>query len=174
MERAIEMVRPRPLRVGQHDAGFSSMPGKVEDLDLLGRPWRTPPGTRMRISQQSYYIRRCWTQGGYYRVVVTVCPWSLLLVHPVFRRGGQGVVESEKNRFTIIVKGKKNRTGARPRSLYSARSCDEVRGKTKRERAHGETARKSIVPDDAVHYFTPPLANGESLITVTAQNAKAG
>jgi hypothetical protein len=32
-----------------------------------------------------------------------------------------------------------------------------------------------IVGDDGTfHYFTPPLANGESLITVTAQNAKGG
>jgi hypothetical protein len=32
-----------------------------------------------------------------------------------------------------------------------------------------------IVSDDGTfHYFTPPLPNGENLITVTAQNAKGG
>ncbi len=32
-----------------------------------------------------------------------------------------------------------------------------------------------LVGDDGgFHYFTPPLPNGESLITVTAQNSKGG
>jgi hypothetical protein len=32
-----------------------------------------------------------------------------------------------------------------------------------------------IVGDDgAFHYFTPPLPNGENLVTITAQNAKGG
>jgi hypothetical protein len=32
-----------------------------------------------------------------------------------------------------------------------------------------------IISDDGTfHYFTPPLPNGENLITVTAQNAKGG
>jgi len=32
-----------------------------------------------------------------------------------------------------------------------------------------------IVGDDgSFHYFTPPLPNGETLITVTAQNSKGG
>ncbi len=29
-----------------------------------------------------------------------------------------------------------------------------------------------VAPDGSFHYFTPPLPNGESLITVTAQNAQ--
>jgi hypothetical protein len=28
--------------------------------------------------------------------------------------------------------------------------------------------------DGRFHYFTPPLATGESVITITAQNAKGG
>ena len=32
-----------------------------------------------------------------------------------------------------------------------------------------------VVSDDgSFHYFTPPLPNGENLITVTAQNSKGG
>jgi len=32
-----------------------------------------------------------------------------------------------------------------------------------------------IVADDGTfHYFTPPLPNGENMITVTAQNSKGG
>ena len=31
-----------------------------------------------------------------------------------------------------------------------------------------------IATDGSFHYFTPPLPNGESVITITAQNASGG
>jgi hypothetical protein len=31
-----------------------------------------------------------------------------------------------------------------------------------------------VANDGSFHYFTPPLPNGESLITITAQNAQGG
>jgi glucodextranase-like protein len=52
----------------------------------------------------------------------------------------------------------------------------EVTGKTEggaRVMVNGREV--PIVADDgSFHYFTPPLPNGQSLITVTAQNSKGG
>jgi hypothetical protein len=31
-----------------------------------------------------------------------------------------------------------------------------------------------VATDESFHYFTPPLPNGESMITITAQNAQGG
>jgi hypothetical protein len=52
----------------------------------------------------------------------------------------------------------------------------EVRGKTEAgARVMVNGMEVPIVADDgSFHYFTPPLPNGESLITVTAQNSKGG
>jgi hypothetical protein len=103
-------------------------------------------------------------EGAYY--------WS---VQSVDEKGRESV-ESERNRFTVIPKN----TGADlPLTLepfVQHGRIIEVRGKT------DATARVMvnggevpiINPDGSFRYMTPPLPNGENVITVTAQNAKGG
>jgi hypothetical protein len=90
---------------------------------------------------------------------------------------GKESVESEKNRFTIIVKAKEKIDLALDLDpLVQHGHVIEVTGKTEagaRVMVNGKEV--PIVGDDgAFHYFTPPLPNGENLITVTAQNVKGG
>jgi len=77
---------------------------------------------------------------------------------------GKESVESEKNRFTIIVKGKKKSNWRSTSILYSARSCDRGYGQDRsgaRVMVNGKEV--PIVGDDGTfHYFTPPLANGRA------------
>jgi hypothetical protein len=111
-------------------------------------------------------------------VVVTGLPvgayyWSI----QSFDAGGKQSVESEKNRFTIVVKSKEKVELALDMDpLMQHGHVIEVTGKTEagaRVMVNGREV--PIIGDDgAFHYFTPPLANGENLITVTAQNAKGG
>jgi hypothetical protein len=51
-----------------------------------------------------------------------------------------------------------------------------VRGKTEAEARVMVNGREVplIASDGTFHYFTPPLPNGESVITITAQNARGG
>jgi hypothetical protein len=52
----------------------------------------------------------------------------------------------------------------------------EVRGKTEpsaRVMVNGEEV-PFIGTDGTFHYFTPPMPNGENVITITAQNTKGG
>jgi hypothetical protein len=90
---------------------------------------------------------------------------------------GKESMESEKNRFTVIPKGKE--TAAMRLELdpfVQHGHVIEVRGKTE------PTARVMVngreVPlvgsDGSFRFFTPPLPNGESVITITAQNPQGG
>jgi hypothetical protein len=111
-------------------------------------------------------------------VVVTGLPvgayyWSI----ESFDATGKESVESEKNRFTIIIKAKeKVELSLEIDPLVQHGHVIEVTGKTEsgaRVMVNGREV--PIVGDDGTfHYFTPPLANGENLVTVTAQNAKGG
>jgi hypothetical protein len=111
-------------------------------------------------------------------VVVTGLPvgayyWSI----QSYDAAGKESVESEKNRFTIIVKAKEKIDLALDlEPLVQHGHVIEVTGKTEagaRVMVNGKEV--PIVGDDGTfHYFTPPLPNGENLVSVTAQNAKGG
>ena len=104
-------------------------------------------------------------EGPYYWVVQAVGP------------DGRQTVESEKNRFTIIAKTKQDATIALElRPLVQHGHVIEVQGRTEpaaRVMVNGQEV-PIVGADGSFHYFTPPLPNGESLITVTAQNTHGG
>jgi hypothetical protein len=88
---------------------------------------------------------------------------------------GRESVESEKNRFTIIPKGKDKVMLALEISPFIQHGhVIEVKGKTEpqaRVMVNGQDV-PGLDNDGSFHYFTPPLPNGENVITVTAQNSK--
>jgi FecR protein len=90
---------------------------------------------------------------------------------------GRTSVESEKNRFTVIRKGPENVSLALELSpLMQHGHVIEVRGKTEanaRVLVNGQEV-PLVRADGGFQYFTPPLPNGENLITVTAQNTRGG
>jgi hypothetical protein len=90
---------------------------------------------------------------------------------------GKESVESEKNRFTVIAKGTDSVEIALELSPFVQHGhVIEVKGKTERNaRVMVNGAEVPGVRDDgSFFFFTPPLPNGENIITVTAQNAKGG
>ena len=93
--------------------------------------------------------------------------------------GGNGKesVESEKNRFTLIVR-KESQVGLMLEldEFVQHGHIIEVRGRTENS-AHvmvNDQQVAMINPDGSFHHFTPPLPTGENIITITAQNAKGG
>jgi hypothetical protein len=104
-------------------------------------------------------------EGAYYWVVQS------------YEASGKESMESEKNRFTIIPKGKQ--TAAIDLDLdpfIQHGHVIEVTGKTQvgaRVMVNGREV-PMIGTDGTFHYFTPPLMTGESVITVTAQTAQGG
>lgn len=133
----------------------------------------------MRISRNPYFSSTLFdkkvpvpqmkvpglAEGAYY--------WTVQSVNA----GGTESVESEKNRFTVIAKGADTAEIALELSPFVQHGhVIEVKGKT--ERSARVMVNGAEVPgvreDGTFYFFTPPLPNGENIITVTAQNAKGG
>ena len=86
-------------------------------------------------------------------------------------------MDSEKNRFTVIPKGDET-VGMRLEldPFVQHGHVIEVAGRTEfgaRVMVNGREV-PLISNDGSFRFFTPPLPNGESVITITAQNSKGG
>jgi hypothetical protein len=156
---------------------FSSGKGKTVEFSWTGMANAT--GYRLRISKNPYFSSTVYDQrvggtdvevpglgdGAYYWMVQSVDP------------RGKESVESEKNRFTIIPKGSEAISMRLELDPFIQHGhVIEVRGKTDTDARVMVNGREvPLVADDGTfHYFTPPLPNGENVITVTAQNARGG
>jgi hypothetical protein len=163
-------------------------PANMMPIFIWGDPkpvefsWTKMPnavGYRLRISHNPYFSstlvdRKVNTadvlvsglpEGAYYWLVQS------------FDGQGKESVESEKNRFTIIPKEKESAAiNLELNPFVQHGHVLELTGKTEigaRVMVNGREV-PVVGADGSFHYFTPPLPTGESLITVTAQNAKGG
>lgn len=179
MERATEVGPPTPITPGNMMPVFINTGEKTKEVEFSWTPMSNAAGYRLRISHNPYFSsllldRKVETPS----VVVTGLPagayyWSIRS----YDAAGKESVESEKNRFTIIIKAKeKIELSLDIEPLTQHGHVIEVTGKTEagaRVMVNGREV--PIVGDDGgFHYFTPPLPNGENVITITAQNQKGG
>jgi hypothetical protein len=179
MERATEIGPPTPITPGNMMPLFMNTGEKAKEVEFAWTPMANAAGYRLRISHNPYFSsllldRKVETPS----VVVTGLPtgayyWSI----QSFDAAGKESVESEKNRFTIIVKAEEKIEMSLDLDPFIQHGhVIEVTGKTEagaRVMVNGREV--PLVGDDGgFHYFTPPLPNGENLITVTAQNSKGG
>jgi len=179
MERGKEIGPPTPIAPGNMMPVFISPGEKSKEVEFSWTPMPGAAGYRLRISHNPYFssllldrkvespnvVVTGLAQGAYY--------WSILS----YDAAGKESVESEKNRFTIIAKtNEKVEMSLDLDPFIQHGHVIEVTGKTEagaRVMVNGREV--PIVGDDgSFHYFTPPLPNGENLITVTAQNSKGG
>ncbi len=179
MERATEVGPPAPITPGNMMPVFINAGEKSKEVEFAWTPMANATGYRLRISHNPYFSsllldRKVDTPS----VVVTGLPlgayyWSI----QSYDAAGKESIESEKNRFTIIAKAKEKIDLALDIDPFVQHGhVIEVTGKTEagaRVMVNGREV--PLVGDDgAFHYFTPPLPNGENVITVTAQNSKGG
>jgi hypothetical protein len=177
MNRAKEIGPPTPITPGNMMPIFTNTGEKAKEVDFAWTPMPHAAGYRLRISHNPYFSsllldRKVETAS----VVVTGLPvgayyWSI----QSYDAAGKESVESEKNRFTIVAKSKETLELALTIDPFTQHGhVIEVTGTTEsgaRVMVNGKEV--PIVGDDGTfHYFTPPLPNGENLITVTAQNSK--
>lgn len=152
---------------GPHPVRFSWSPAAGVELyhvRLARNPYfsstvfdRVVHGTEVQVADMG--------EGAYYWVVQSVAP------------DGKESVESEKNRFTVLPRSKAEASLALDLQPFVQHGhVIEVQGKTEpaaRVMVNGEEV--PVVSNEGnFHYFTPPLPRGESVITVTAQNARGG
>jgi len=179
MERATEIGPPAPITPGNMMPVFINTGENAKEVEFAWTPIPTAAGYRLRISHNPYFSsllldRKVDTNS----VVVTGLPvgayyWSI----QSYDASGKESVESEKNRFTIIVKDKeKIELSLDIDPLIQHGHVIEVTGKTEagaRVMVNGREV-PMVSEDGTFHYFTPPLPNGENVVTITAQNSKGG
>jgi hypothetical protein len=179
MARGKEIGPPTPIAPGNMMPMFITPGEKSKEVEFSWTPMANAAGYRLRISHNPYFssllldrkvespnvVVTGLAQGAYY--------WSIVS-HDA---SGKESVESEKNRFTIIAKSNEKVEMSLDLDPFVQHGhVIEVTGKTEagaRVMVNGREV--PIVGDDGTfHYFTPPLPNGENMITVTAQNSKGG
>jgi hypothetical protein len=179
MDRATEVGPPTPITPGNMMPVFVNAGEKSKEVEFGWSPMANAAGYRLRIAHNPYFSsllldRKVDTAS----VVVTGLPigayyWSI----QSFDHSGHESVESEKNRFTIIAKTKeKVELPLDIDPFVQHGHVIELTGKTEagaRVMVNGREV-PMVGDDGSFHYFTPPLPNGENVITVTAQNSKGG
>jgi hypothetical protein len=170
---------PTPISPANMAPIFTSGDSTTKDVEFSWTPMANAVAYRLRISRNPYFSstlvdKRVNTadvsvtslgEGAYYWVVQS------------YEASGKESVESEKNRFTIISKGKQTEAIDLELDPFIQHGhVIEVAGKTQvgaRVMVNGREV-PMVSTDGSFHYFTPPLATGEAVITVTAQTAQGG
>lgn len=179
MERGKEIGPPTPITPGNMMPVFINPDEKTKDVEFAWTPMANARGYRLRISHNPYFSSLLLDRKvDSASVVVTGLPqgayyWSI----QSFEASGKESVESEKNRFTIITRSKEKVELSLDLDPFVQHGhVIEVSGKTEtgaRVMVNGREVAL-VAEDGSFHYFTPPLPNGENVITVTAQNSKGG
>jgi hypothetical protein len=176
MVREKEVGPPTLIQPANMSPVYAAVPSKGIDFS-----WTPVPNTRayrVRISKNPYFsstvfdrvvtgtqVKVGLKEGGYYWVVSSL------------DATGKQSVESERNQFSIVAKAVDN-AGLSLELLPFVQHGHviEVKGKTDptaRVMVNGQEV-PMVHQDGTFSFFTPPLPNGENLITVTAQNTKGG
>lgn len=177
MEKIKEIGPPTPISPANMMPIFMS--GESKPIEFSWSPMENAKGYRLRVSRNPYFSsilvdRRVTSpavlvsglaEGPYYWMVQS------------FDASGRESVDSEKNRFTIIAKEfASNNIALELDPLIQHGHVIELTGKTEagaRVMVNGHEV-PMIGDDGAFHYFLPPMPAGESVITITAQNARGG
>jgi uncharacterized membrane protein len=178
MEKTMGIGPPTPISPANMAPLFTSGEA-TKDVEFSWTAMANAVGYRLRISRNPYFSstlldKRVSTadvtvtslgEGAYYWVVSS------------YEASGNESVESEKNRFTIIAKGKQTEAIELELDPFIQHGhVIEVTGKTQvgaRVMVNGREV-PMVTSDGSFHYFTPPLEPGEAVITVTAQTAQGG
>ena len=178
LEKAKEIGPPVPIAPANMAPLFSD--GEpTKDVEFSWTKMANAVGYRLRISRNPYFSSTLVDknvptpavtvtklgEGVYYWMVQS------------YDAAGKESVESEKNRFTIISKGKETEAIDLELDPFIQHGhVIEVTGKTQtgaRVMVNGSEV-PLVTSEGQFHYFTPPLPSGEAVITVTAQTAAGG
>jgi len=149
---------------GQVDFSWTPMPNtRSYHIRISKNPYFTQLVDEKTVTAPQYKLASL-PEGGYYWTVQSV--------------DGQGKesIESEHNKFTVIAKATSAGLALELDPLVQHGHVIEIRGKTDpsaRVMVNGDEV-PVVGGDGTFRYYTPPLPQGEHVITVTAQNTKGG
>jgi hypothetical protein len=177
MDKGKEIGPPTPISPANMMPVINS--GESKPVEFSWTPMKNAVGYHLRISRNPYFTsmvvdRRVdtadvlvsgLTEGSYYWMVQS------------YDVEGKRSVESEKNRFSIVPKGRNMEAINLDLDPFIQHGhVIELVGKTEtgaRVMVNGREV-PLVGGDGSFRYFTPPLPAGENFITITAQNAKGG
>jgi hypothetical protein len=177
MEKQKEIGPPTPISPANMTPIFVSKDAKP--IEFSWTAMANAASYRLRISRNPYFSSTIVDRqvkaaavmvsgledGAYYWMVQSV------------DNKGNASIESEKNRFTLIVKDNDATTiGLDLDPLIQHGHVLELTGKTEmgaRVMVNGHEV-PMVSSDGSFHFFTPPLPSGENTITITAQDTKGG
>jgi len=177
MDKIKEIGPPTPISPANMMPIF--VPSEDKPIEFASPPITNAKGYRLQVSRNPYFssliVDRKVTspavmvsglpEGPYYWMVQS------------YDINGKESAESEKNRFTIIAhEADSGQIRLELDPLIQHGRVIELTGKTEpsaRVMVNGHEV-PVIGADGSFHYFMPPLPNGESTITITAQNARGG
>ena len=177
MDKIKEIGPPTPISPANMMPIFA--PSEDKPIEFSWTPMTNAKGYRLQVSRNPYFssliVDRKVTspavmvsglpEGPYYWMVQS------------YDINGKESAESEKNRFTIIAhEADSGQIRLELDPLIQHGRVIELTGKTEpsaRVMVNGHEV-PVIGADGSFHYFMPPLPNGESTITITAQNARGG
>ncbi len=177
MDKGKEIGPPTPISPANMMPVINS--GETKPVEFSWTPMKNAVGYHLRISRNPYFTSKVvdrrvdtadvlvsgLTEGSYYWMVQS------------YDAEGNQSVESEKNRFSIVPKGKNMEAINLDLDPFVQHGhVIELVGKTESGARVMVNGREVPVvgTDGSFRYFTPPLPAGESFITITAQNAKGG
>jgi hypothetical protein len=178
MEKEEGIGPPTPISPANMAPIFTSGES-TKDVEFSWTPMANAVGYRLQISRNPYFSSTLVNkkintadvtvtslgEGAYYWMVQS------------YDSAGKESVESEKNRFTIIPKSKQAEAIDLELDPFIQHGhVIEIAGKTQagaRVMVNGREV-PMLTTDGTFHYFTPPLATGEAVITITAQTAQGG
>jgi hypothetical protein len=177
MDKGKEIGPPTPISPANMMPVINS--GEDKQVEFSWTPMKNAVGYHLKISHNPYFTknvvdRRVDTadvlvsglmEGSYYWLIQS------------YDADGKESVESEKNRFSIVPKGKNMEAMNLDLEPFIQHGhVIELTGKTDigaRVMVNGREV-PVIAADGSFRYFTPPLPAGENFITITAQNAQGG
>jgi hypothetical protein len=178
MEKAKEIGPPTPISPANMAPIFSSGES-TKDVEFAWTPMANAVGYRLRLSRNPYFSSTL-VDKKIHTADVTVTSLGVGAYYWMVQSydgAGKESVESDKNRFTIISKGRQTEAIDLELDPFVQHGhVIEVTGKTQtgaRVMVNGREV-PMISTDGTFHYFTPPLPAGESVIVVTAQTAQGG
>jgi hypothetical protein len=178
MDKEKDIGPPTPISPANMAPIFTSGEA-TKDVEFSWTAMANATGYRLRISRNPYFSSTLVDkkinsaavtvtslgEGAYYWMVQS------------YEASGKESVESEKNRFTIIPKGKQTESIDLELDPFIQHGhVIEVTGKTQvgaRVMVNGQEV-PMVSNDGSFHYFTPLLTPGEAVITVTAQTPQGG
>ena len=177
LEKIKEIGPPTPISPANMMPIFISHDPKP--VEFSWTPMANAKGYRLQVSRNSYFssliVDRKVNSADVMVAGLPEGPYYWMVRS--FDAQEKESADSEKNRFTIIEK--ETNSGAIALTLQpfvQHGHVIELTGKTESGARVMVNGREVPVvgSDGSFHFFTPPLPNGETLITITAQNSRGG